>query len=66
MSMGVHSDYCVSLRAPVLVLLITVDIYVELVHEGLGIILVLDGYQSIIEVLSQVQLLVDIGSASFA
>ena len=52
MTLGIHFDNCVSICAPVPGLLVSLGIYVELVHEVLDIILVLDGQNSTLEVLS--------------
>ena len=43
MALGVHFGSFVSLCAPVLGLLFSLGIYVELVQEGLDITLILDG-----------------------
>ena len=43
MALGLHFDNFGSLRAPVLGLIVSLVIYVELVQEGLGINLFLDG-----------------------
>ena len=52
MAMGMHFDSCSSICDPVPGLLVSLGIYVELVHEVLDIILVLDGQNSTLEVLS--------------
>ena len=52
-----YFNKCGSLHAPVPGLLVSLGIYVKLVQEGLGITLVLDGHKSILEVLSESQLL---------
>ena len=51
---------CGSLRAPVLGLLVSLGMDVELGQEGLDIALVLDEQKDVLEVLSEDQLLVDV------
>ena len=53
-----HFNNCVSLRSPVLGLLVSLGMYVELGQEGLDITLVFDGHTHILEVLIEDQLLV--------
>ena len=61
MVMDMQFDCCGSLRAPVLVLLVSLGIYVQLENEGLDISLVLDFQEAILVVLSQVQIIFDFG-----
>ena len=56
MALGMHSDSCGSLRAPVPGLLVSLIIQVELVQEGLEITLVLDDQKSSLEFLSEGQI----------
>ena len=44
-ALGIHFDMFVCLYAPVLVLLVSLYIYVELGHEGLYVALILDGHE---------------------
>ena len=60
MALGMHFGSCVSLRAPVPGLIVSLGIYVELGQEGLGITLVLDAQKSSFEVISYGKLLVDV------
>ena len=53
MVMGVHFEYLGSIPAPIPVPLISLGIYVELVHEDLDIILVFYGYEANLEFLSK-------------
>ena len=52
-----HFDNFGSLCAPILVLIFSLGIYVELVQEGLDITLVLDSHKSSLEVLIEGQIL---------
>ena len=56
--LGMNFENGGSLRAPVPCLIVSLGIDVELGQEILGITLVLDGQNAILEVLSKVQLLV--------
>ena len=58
MALGVHFENCDSLRDPVLGPLVSLGIYVELVHEGLDINFFLDGQKASLEFLSEVHFLV--------
>ena len=58
MALVMHFDSCGILRAPVLGPIFSLGIYIELVHEGFDIILVIDGQKVSLEVLSDGQLLV--------
>ena len=60
MALGMHFGSCVSLRAPVPGLIVSLGIYAELGQEGLGITLVLDSQKSSFEVISYGKLLVDV------
>ena len=51
---------CGSIYAPVPGLLVSLDIDVELVQEGLDITLVLDGHKASLEVLSEGQIIIDV------
>ena len=53
MVLDMHFENCFIHRAPVLGLLVSLSIYVELVHTGLDITLVLDDQKSILEFLSE-------------
>ena len=53
-----------SIHAPLPKLITSLVILVELVHEVLNITLVLDGLEASVEVLSQGQLLIDVGDGS--
>ena len=63
MGVGMQFGRCGSLYAPVLGLLVSLGIYVELRREGLDMILFLDGQKAILEVLSKGQLLVAVSIA---
>ena len=63
MNLGVHFDNFGSLHAPVLGLIVSLGIYIELVQEGLGITLVQGDQKNILEVLSEGQLLVTVSLA---
>ena len=58
MALGMHIENCGSLRAPVLGLLVSLGIDVELGQEGLYINLVLDVQKTRLELFSEGQLLV--------
>ena len=64
MSMGMNLDCFGSIHAPVPGLITSLVIFVELGHEGLNITLVFDGLEASVEVLSQGQLLIDVGDGS--
>ena len=53
MAFGINFDNCVSLHAPVPVLLVSLGMNVELGQKGLYIVLVLDGQNTSLEVLSE-------------
>ena len=63
MALEIHFENCVSIRAPVPGLLVTLAIDVELVKKGLGITLVLCGQKASLEILSDSQLIVDVSLA---
>ena len=62
--MGINLDYFGSFHSPVPGLITSLVILVELGHDGLDITLFLDGLEASVEVLSQVQLLIDVGDGS--
>ena len=62
--MGMNLECFGSIHAPVPGLITSLVILVELGHEGLNITVVLDGLEASVEVLSQVQLLIDVGDGS--
>ena len=64
MAVGMKFHCCGSLRAPVPELFFNLGIQVELGHEALGIILVIDGQEASLELLSQGQILISIGDGS--
>ena len=64
--MGICLDCCVSLCAPVSILINSLDIYVQLVHEVVGVILVPGVQGGVIEFLSQGNILVALGAASLS
>ena len=55
-----HFENCGCLYEPFLVLLVSLIIYVELVHKLLGITFILCGHKTIFEVLIEGQLLVSV------
>ena len=58
-----HFDNCGSIRAPVPNLLVSLDVDVELVQEGLDITLFTDVHKATLEVLGEVHLLVSVSLA---
>ena len=62
--MGMNLDYFGSIHAPVPGLITSLVILVELGHEVLNITLVLDGLEANVEIISQGQLLIDVGDGS--
>ena len=66
MAMEMQFEYFCSAHDPVPGLLVSLGIYVDMVNEGLDIILVLDGQEYILEVLSQGRIIVGLGDGSLA
>ena len=60
MHLGIRFYNCGSIHFPFPGLLVFLVVYVELVHEGLGITLVLYVQKDSLEVLSEVQIIVDV------
>ena len=60
MALGAHFENWGSLRSPVLCILVSLGIYVELVHEVLDVTLLLDGQKFILEFLSDGLILVSV------